>query len=245
MSKLGSHLHTRQQLQPLYSSASNSKICSEFPQSVLVFYRGSFKLIRRRICRLAKDAANSSSVLHSGNLTEQRNILRTRLRAWELLLPVYMPGLVPYQTTEKNSTPSTASQSKMTASHPTGSVLRNSANPEDTDVWLPSRIPLLHRSRVCQQGLVEIKDKIRMAQCFDTLEAVRHVLRIKTCMVASKNKNVRGQRQSTQSRMVIDRVHERARQAAEKYRILDQEIGKMYCKCSITPTSAVIRTLID
>ena len=129
-----------------------------------------------------------------------------------------MPGLVPYQTTEKNSTPSTASRSKTTASHPTGSALRNSANPEDTDVWLPSRIPLPHRSRVCQQGLAEIEDKIRTAQCFDALEAVRHVLRIKTRMVAFKNKNVRGQRQSTRSRTVIDRVHERARQAAEKYR---------------------------
>ena len=43
------------------------------------------------------------------------------------------------------------------------------------------------------------------------------MLKIKTCMVAFKNKNVRGQRQSTRSRTIIDRVHERARHAAEKY----------------------------
>jgi len=37
-------------------------------------------------------------------------------------------------------------------------------------------------------------------------------------MIAFKNRNVRGQRQGTRSRAVIDRVHERARVAAEKYR---------------------------
>jgi hypothetical protein len=38
-------------------------------------------------------------------------------------------------------------------------------------------------------------------------------------MVAFKNKNARGQREGTKSRTIIDRVHERARRAAEKYRV--------------------------
>jgi len=38
-------------------------------------------------------------------------------------------------------------------------------------------------------------------------------------MVAFKNKNIRGQRDGTRSRTVIDRVHERARVAAERYRV--------------------------
>jgi hypothetical protein len=45
------------------------------------------------------------------------------------------------------------------------------------------------------------------------------VLKIKTRMVEFKNKNVRGQREGTKSRTIIDRVHERARRAAEKYRV--------------------------
>lgn len=161
---------------------------------------------------MAKDASSSSSLLRSGNVTEQRNILRTRLRAWELLLPVYMPGLAHYQATV------TTQQFSTTTSFPTDSEPRNSSNPEDTDIWLPSRIPHPHRSRVCQPGLAEIEERIRTAQCFDALEAVRHVLKIKTRIVEFKNKNVRGQRDSTRSRTVIDRVHERARRAAEKYR---------------------------
>lgn len=38
-------------------------------------------------------------------------------------------------------------------------------------------------------------------------------------MIQFKNKNLRGQRAGTRSRAVIDRVHERARVAADKYQI--------------------------
>jgi len=167
--------------------------------------------IRRRIRRLARDATGSSSILQSGSLTEHRNILRTRLRGWELLLPVYMPGLAQYQATAGNST-STSTQSSTTAQ-------QNSPNPEDTDVCLPSRIHTLHRPRVCQPGLPEIEERVRTAQSFDALDAVRHMLKVKTRMVAFKNKNMCGQWEGTKSRTVIDRVHERARHAAEKYRV--------------------------
>ena len=46
---------------------------------------------------------------------------------------------------------------------------------------------------------------------------VRYVLRVKTRMIAFKNKSVHGQWSSTQSRTVIDQIHERVRAAAEKY----------------------------
>jgi hypothetical protein len=170
----------------------------------------SFRLIRRRIHRFAKDTS-TGTVLQSGSLTEHRNILRTRLRAWELLLPVYMPGLAQFQATGVSSS-STSSQFSTTA-------LQNSPNSENTNIWLPSRIPISHRSRVCQPGLPEIEERVRTAQCFDALDAVRHVLQIKTRMVEFKNKNARGQREGLRSRTIIDRVHERARRAAEKYRV--------------------------
>jgi len=93
-----------------------------------------------------------------------------------------------------------------------------SGHPEDTDLWLPSRVATDARAVVCQEGLAEMEDKLRTAQCEDALEAVRHILKIKTRMIAFKNRNIRGQRQGTRSRAVIDRVHERARVAAGKYR---------------------------
>ena len=141
-----------------------------------------FCLIRRRIRHSVKD---TSSVLQLGSLTEHRNILQTRLHAWELLLPVYMPGLAQYQSTGV-SLSSTSSQFSTTTP-------QNSPNPENTDIWLPSQIHISHRSRVCQPGLPEIEERVRTAQCFDALDAVRHMLKIKTRMVKFKNKNVHGQ----------------------------------------------------
>ena len=43
-------------------------------------------------------------------------------------------------------------------------------------------------------------------------------------MVAFKNKHIRGQHDGLRSRTVIDRVHERARVAAEKYRSAQQAL---------------------
>jgi hypothetical protein len=142
----------RQRLRLSYFSASNLRICSKLsapisPPSLLM----SFRLIRRRIHRFAKDTS-TGTVLQSGSLTEHRNILRTPLRAWELLLPVYMPGLAQFQATGVSSS-STSSQFSTTA-------LQNSPNSENTNIWLPSRIPISHRSRVCQLGLPEIEERV-------------------------------------------------------------------------------------
>ena len=113
-----------------------------------------------------------------------------------------MPGLLQYQ-------------SDLAHRQPPAPV---SGNPEDAELWLPSQVATEAQMVVCQEGLGEMEDKLRTAQCEDALEAVRHILQIKTRMVAFKNRNIRGQRQGTRSRAVIDRVHERARIAAGKYR---------------------------
>ena len=137
-----------------------------------------------------------------GNLTELRNLLRSRLRGWEQLLPIYMPGLLQYQADMASSrTPPSTD------------------NPEDVEIWLPSRIPdATQRLGICRDGLPAIEERIRTAQCHDALEGIRHTLKIKSRMIFFKNKNVRGQRDGTRSRSVIDRIHERARTLAAKYR---------------------------
>ena len=162
-------------------------------------------LCRRRLRRLAKKTPDGATVRQESTLTEQRNILRSRIRAWDQLGPVYMPGLLQYQSTTlpNSSSPSSSPQT---------------GNPEDYPLWLPSKIPTEHRATVCQKGLAEIETKLCTAQCQDALEGVRNVLKMKTRMIAFKNRNIRGQRQGTRSRAVIDRVHERARNTAEKYR---------------------------
>jgi len=126
-----------------------------------------------------------------GNLTEQRNLLRSRIRAWEQLQAIYMPGLLQYchDLSTRRSTPSL------------------SDNPEDLEIWLPSKLPQADRARVYMQGLAAVEEKLHTAQCYDALDSIRHILTVKTCMIQFKNKNVRGQKGGTRSRAVIDRVH--------------------------------------
>ena len=139
-------------------------------------------------------------------MTEQQNLLRTRLRGWEQLLPIYMPGLLQYKDD--------LASGSITAPYSP----RHSENPEDADIWVPSWIAEAYCPRVCWEGLAEIEEQIRTAQCHDALDVIRHTLKIKSRMVKFKHPNVRGQREGLHSRAVIDRVHERTRAHATKYR---------------------------
>lgn len=160
-------------------------------------------ITRRRLQRLAKGSTGLTTPRKEGGLTEQRNQLTARIRAWEQLLPIYMPGLLQYQTDHPISL--------STSSH-------NSPHPEDSKLWLPSHLPPNFRHRICVERLPEIEEKLRSAQCYDALNSIRHILKIKSRLVKFKNKNIRGQREGNRSRAIIDRVHERARASAEKYR---------------------------
>jgi len=165
------------------------------------FFSLTQTLLRRRLSRLAKKTPDTATPRQESTVVEQRNILRTRIKGWEQLCPIYMPGLLQFQADTLHDAPSTID-----------------GNPEDTTIWLPSKIPESARVGVCQEGLAGVEEVLRTAQCHDALEGVRNILKIKTRMIAFKNRNIRGQRQGTRSRAVIDRVHERARNMAEKYR---------------------------
>ena len=141
-----------------------------------------------------------------------------------------MPGLLQYKddlASGSITAPYTAQQSD---------------NPEDADIWLPSRIANTHRSRVCREGLAEIEERICTAQCYDALDIIRHTLKIKSRMVKFKNQNIRGQREGLRSRAVIDRVHERARMHAAKYRAAREA---KYALSGEGPWEEVLQVLMD
>lgn len=97
-------------------------------------------------------------------------------------------------------------------------VWHSNPNPEDVELWLPSRLSPNQREAACMEGLSEMEAKFQTAQCDSSLEGLRQSLRVKTRMVYFKNKNVRGQREGTRSRAIIDRVHKRAIRFVQKYR---------------------------
>ncbi|KAG6829299.1 hypothetical protein H0H93_014534, partial [Arthromyces matolae] len=151
---------------------------------------------QRRISKLAM-ADKSHTPTHDASLVEQRNSFRTKLKSWVQLRAIYMPGLLQYLTNLHTELPSSSSIP--------------SPHPENEDLWLPSQLPLEHRQTACILGLSKMEAKLRTARCHDALEDLRHVLRLKTRMIQFKNANIRGQKNSTRSRAIIDRVHDRAR----------------------------------
>ncbi|KAG6826456.1 hypothetical protein H0H92_015744 [Tricholoma furcatifolium] len=157
--------------------------------------------LQRRISSSLKARAHTSS--QEAAIAEQRNGLRVKLKNWEHLRAIYMPGLLQFLEDQQKHADLT---------------LESDSQPEECELWLPSQLPPQCRDAVCVTGLAGTEDKLRTAQCYDALEGLRHVLRLKTRMVQFKNANIRGQRSTTRSRAVIDRVHQRALHYAQKYR---------------------------
>ncbi|KAF8151059.1 hypothetical protein BJ912DRAFT_938171 [Pholiota molesta] len=204
---------------------------------------------QRRIRRLAKSTAVNPTLRRGGDLTEQRNALISRIRAWEQLLPIYVPGLLQYHSDylPRKEGPAIPRMPPFGFHPGCLSPIGKGCAAAKSGIWgreggclhealtklfsrdkisaqgAISAFILLKQSysklhRICVTGLPAIEERIRDAQLPDSLENVKRILKIKSRMIAFKNKNIRGQRDGTRSRAVIDRVHDRARYSAEKYR---------------------------
>lgn len=146
-------------------------------------------------------------MLQTTALRDRRKILKDKLQNWETVRLVYMPGLLQIQTN---------------LGHNPTAIWNSNPNLEDIALWLPSAIPANQRRAACIEGLPEMELRLRTAQCSSSLQGLCQALRVKTRMVFFKNKNIRGQREGTRSRAIIDRVHMRAIQFVQKYRVARQ-----------------------
>ncbi|KAF9047244.1 hypothetical protein BJ165DRAFT_1344669 [Panaeolus papilionaceus] len=107
---------------------------------------------QRRLRRLAKDTPTNAVARQEGGLIEQCNQLRARIRGWELLLPIYVPGLASYR-----------------AEH---HLLENAKHPENHLLWLPSKVPAESRPRIFHSTLPDIEETLCTRQCFDALHNI-------------------------------------------------------------------------
>lgn len=151
----------------------------------------------------AAEQAHIPPSLQTTALRDQRKLLTNQIQSWEPLRMIYMPGLFQIQTDLG------ANSAALWQSNPI---------PEDVDIWLPSSVTSNRRGASCIEGLPEMELKLRTAQCSSSLQGLRQTLRVKTRMIYFKNKNIRGQREGTRSRAIIDRVHKRAIRFVQKYR---------------------------
>ncbi|KAK7451769.1 hypothetical protein VKT23_012448 [Stygiomarasmius scandens] len=150
----------------------------------------------QRSSRQGRDRDNNT-------LNGQRAPLREKLTTFERLRAVYMPGLLQMLVELEEEVDGASSEL---------------TNPEDVKLWLPSSIPPERRHSVCMPDIVNIENQLRTAQCNNSIQSLRHTLRVKSRMVLFKNANIAGQRPGLRSRAIIDRVHERAKQFANRYR---------------------------
>ncbi|KAK7024575.1 hypothetical protein VNI00_016180 [Paramarasmius palmivorus] len=157
---------------------------------------------------LSNDQYTSSSLEHkqeptvcqARQINDQQCALRNRIKMFDEVHSIYMPGLSHYLLcTQENEDPS-------------------DVDPENIKIWLPSEVPVNEQSKICVPGLVQVEKKLQKARCHDSLKGVRHVLRVKMCMTCFKNSNGRGQRESGKAREIIDKVVSRLVCFADRYR---------------------------
>jgi len=158
---------------------------------------------RIRLRRLVA-GKKSGTAWQETSITEQRNTLCTKIRNWQRIQPVYMPGLLILKE-DSCATPPIAS--------------KDSNHAENIPLRLPLSLNPDNRRAVCIGKVVDYEEKLRTAQCYDLLEKIRHVLRVKSRMVLFKNKNIQGQAAGTRSRTVINCVQDRAKYLSQHYRV--------------------------
>ncbi|KAF9035855.1 hypothetical protein BJ165DRAFT_1332509, partial [Panaeolus papilionaceus] len=74
--------------------------------------------------------------------------------------------------------------------------------PETHCIWLPSSLSAEDCLWVCVEELTVIEEKLRTAQCYNSLESLRYILHIKD-----------------QSCAIIEQIHQRGKGAAQKYQV--------------------------
>ncbi|KAG6904587.1 hypothetical protein DXG01_008849 [Tephrocybe rancida] len=115
---------------------------------------------RRRVSKLAKTKIQPHTPNQDATLSEQRNSLRNKMRNWEQLRPIYMPGLLKFLT------------EWLRAELPATDAPLWSDKPEKASLWLPSQLPPEQRLGICSPGLPGMEAKLRVAQCHDALEGL-------------------------------------------------------------------------
>lgn len=147
----------------------------------------------------------------SDTISKRRAVLRDKIDSYEQVRSVYMPGLLQMLL-------EMASECLIAGSTDIQLFSSDQTLVEHIKLWLPSEIEANKRQKVCIAPLPAIEDRLRTARCQDALHNLQHTLRVKSWMMAFKNKNIKGQRENLRSRAVIDRVTSRMKHYAQLYR---------------------------
>ncbi|KAJ7901027.1 hypothetical protein B0H14DRAFT_3422936 [Mycena olivaceomarginata] len=91
--------------------------------------------------------------------------------------------------------------------------------PENIKLWMPSEMdPGEDGLHGCVLGLVEMEERLRVAQCDNSLVGLRSRLHAKRFLIDDRNENATGQVASTKARTLITQLGERVEALAKRYR---------------------------
>ncbi|KAJ7659782.1 hypothetical protein DFH06DRAFT_1326803 [Mycena polygramma] len=138
----------------------------------------------------------------SSQIQELRLSFHKKLRMFERLQGVYMPGVAALRENAEERRDPDMPPPKA----------------EDIKLWLPSDLSAAERRTVCARGVAESEAKLRHGQRMDALDNVRSRLHTQKHLITWWNSNSVGQRAATRSASLIGRVGDRLAWVAEKYR---------------------------
>jgi hypothetical protein len=138
----------------------------------------------------------------SSQIQELRMAFLRKLRTFERLQAVYMPGVAALRQAAEDARDHDQPPPKA----------------EDIKLWLPSDLPAAVRRTACMRGIPEAEAKLRNAQCVDALDTLRSRLHTQKHLITWRDSGSVGQRAATRSATLIGRVGDRISRVAAKYR---------------------------
>ena len=144
---------------------------------------------------------SAKSDVQKAFIQEKRNTLTRRIRRWQQVQFVYMPGVV-------------------APSHETGADDDGTEHSEQTPLILPSAVQSTRRDTICLHRVAEYEQKFRLAQLQDSLTELRLARRIRHSLLLNHQTQIagQGQRPNTRSRTVVTNTEDRIAKFAKRYR---------------------------
>ncbi|KAG6818228.1 hypothetical protein H0H93_006665 [Arthromyces matolae] len=161
-------------------------------ESILISARRSLNSEAAKIWEHSQDRQHTRLQLRS-------NTLQRKIASWTRIQQMYIPSVVALRQAEEHALAAQKKPSK----------------PYTICLWLPShigaKIPF-------DLSLARIEWKLRIAQAYEALDAVRSNLQIRSHLYKFKDRFVRGQHANTRARGALDTVQARITAAADEYR---------------------------
>jgi len=163
---------------------------------------------RVRLKSDSKDLDASATNLQLAKMQERKNALQRKIKAWTTIQHLYIPEVAALRVHEDREVSNDAPE----------------IAPYDLPLHLPSSLP----ARIpCTLKLRQYEFRLREAQAHESLEELRHHLRLRTHMYKYKDKNITGQRANTRSQSSINRVQKKVDASAARYTAARHALTKL------------------